>query len=120
MLIPIVYSGWWIPDSICGFFRSRLAQLKAAWMALRMILAPPLPRANVLIVEGPLPMLVLSCLRACHGYKLVFLDHLKQIRDGSEFHSEMRVSPDLVRGGAVTGAHCVVVQTECLADVFRR
>lgn len=119
-LIPIIRSGSWIPNTILGFFRPQLTVLKAIWLALRMVLSPPRPIADILIMDNnPMTLFLLSFLRQHHQYRLVYVHHLKQIQEAQEFYDGMRIIPDFIGAKAIVGADCVVVQSKCLADVFQ-
>lgn len=85
-----------------------------------MVLRPPHPIADILIMDNnPMTLFLLSLFRRYHQYRLVYVHHLKQILELQEFYDSMRVVPDLIGAKAIVGADCVIVQSKCLADVFR-
>lgn len=114
----IMYSGWWMPRSILGAFKNTMVVYKTIWMCLRLAMFPPKPKPTVIILDThPIAPFVLKILSR---YKTIYVEHLSLLKDVECFTSHIKYTPSLL---AVWGMKCadeILVQTECLANIFRR
>ncbi|XP_018330480.1 alpha-1,3/1,6-mannosyltransferase ALG2-like isoform X2 [Agrilus planipennis] len=114
--LPVLHSGWWIPDSILGMFRRTMVFLKSLWLVMRMIFVPPAPKPKVIILD--VHPLGLTFLKVLSKYRTIFIQHFPMIQalDISEYR---HLNPRYEVANALNHATEIIVQTSCLAQVFR-
>ncbi|XP_022918656.1 alpha-1,3/1,6-mannosyltransferase ALG2-like [Onthophagus taurus] len=92
--------------------------LKAIIMAIRLCIFPPKPTPKVIVCDtNAIALFILSKLSS---YKTILLAHFSAIQSLDLFSNYLKVTPDLLTVMSITHANEIVVQSECLGDIFRR
>lgn len=87
-------------------------------MALRVCLFPPKPRPQIVILDtNTIALFIFSKLSS---YKTILLAHFSAIKELDFFTSYLKVTPDLFTATTVPHADEILVETECLGDIFKR
>ncbi|XP_017772904.1 PREDICTED: alpha-1,3/1,6-mannosyltransferase ALG2-like, partial [Nicrophorus vespilloides] len=108
--LNVCYSGWWLPSSF-KFWRSIV-------MALKMIFFPPEPKPKVIILDVNTIALYLFSLLS--DVKTIYLTHFTSLHQAEYYTKFMKITPDLTNAMCLKRANEVIVQSEGLADIFRR
>lgn len=87
-------------------------------MSLRMIFFPPKPRPKVVILDiNPVALLLLGLFS---NYSTYFVEHFTSLKDIECFTSHMKITPPLLSAWGMKYATEILLQTECMACIFRR
>nr|CAH7763843.1 unnamed protein product [Callosobruchus chinensis] len=113
-----MYSGWWIPRSILGLFRSNMSTFKAAWMACRLIFYPPQPKPELVILDVSLCALYL--LNWFTSYQLFFVETFQDLKNTDACFEHSRLTPSLLDAKWIKLAGEVIVETFGFAEIFKK
>ncbi|KAJ8967734.1 hypothetical protein NQ317_009796 [Molorchus minor] len=116
--INVQLSGWWLPRSILGFFRTRLAALKATWMALKVVFCPPEPRPEVIVLD--LHLCALYILNIFTEYKIFYLESFLDLKYTDACYEHSRIYPTLLEAKWVKLADEIIVETNGFAEIWKK
>nr|CAH7753869.1 unnamed protein product [Callosobruchus chinensis] len=116
--INIMYSGWWIPRSILGLFRSNMSTFKAAWMAFRLICHPPQPKPELVILD--VSLCALYFLNWFTSYQLFFVETFQDLKNTDACFEHSRLTPNLLDAKWMKLAGEVIVETVGFAEIFKK
>ncbi|VEN51472.1 unnamed protein product [Callosobruchus maculatus] len=116
--IHIMYSGWWIPRSFLGLFRSNMSAFKAAWMAFRLIFHPPQPTPELVILD--VSLCALYFLNWFTKYKLFFVETFQDLKNTDACFEHSRLTPSLLDAKWIKLAEEVIVETVGFAEIFKK
>lgn len=87
-------------------------------MALRVCFFPPKPKPEVIILDtNTVALFIFSKLSR---YKTILLTHFSAIKELDFFTNYLKVTPDLFTATTLPYANEILVETECLGDIFKR
>lgn len=85
---------------------------------MRLVLFPPKPRPEIVILDThPIALLILGKLSS---YTIFYVDHMPLLKDVTSFTSYVKITPSLFALMWLKYAQEIIVQSECLANIFRR
>ncbi|GJQ83240.1 putative alpha-1,3 1,6-mannosyltransferase [Trypoxylus dichotomus] len=92
--------------------------LKALLMALRVCLFPPKPRPEVVILDTH--TVALFIFSKFSRYRTILLTHFSAIKELDFFTNYLKVTPDLFTATTIPYASEILVETDCLGEIFKR
>lgn len=87
-------------------------------MALKMIFLPPPPRPTVVILDTHTIALLL--LGVFSQYTTFYVDHFEALKEIKSYTSYIKITPSLLSALWMKYANEIIVQTECISNIFRR
>lgn len=87
-------------------------------MALRMILFPPQPKPKVIFLDTNL--IALFLLGILSNYSTFYVDHFESLKEIKSYTSYIKITPSLLTAMWMKYANEIIVQTECISNIFRR
>lgn len=101
-----------------GVFKRTMSVYKAACMAVRMIFLPPKPRPRVIILDTS--TIALFLLGVLSSYNTFYVEHFEPLKEIHLYTSYIKVTPSLFSALWMKYASEIIVQTECISNIFRR
>lgn len=87
-------------------------------MALRVCFFPPKPKPEIIILDtNTIALFIFSKLSR---YKTILLTHFSAIKELDFFTNYLKVTPDLFTVTTLPHANEILVETECLGEIFKR
>lgn len=116
--MKVCYCGSWIPNSIFGFCKGTFSAIKAIWISIKLLLLPPKPRPEIVIIDtSPVTLLLLG---RFSSYPTLYVEHFPVLKDILYFTSCIKITPSLFSAWWLKYANEIIVQSECISRIFRR
>ncbi|XP_018579392.1 alpha-1,3/1,6-mannosyltransferase ALG2-like [Anoplophora glabripennis] len=116
--IDVQFSGWWIPRSVLGLFRSNMSALKAAWMAFRIIFYPPEPKPDIIVLD--VSKWALYFLNLLTDYKLFYMENFLELKITDACFEHSKIYPSLLEAKWIKLADEIIVETIGFAEILKK
>ncbi|XP_056637740.1 alpha-1,3/1,6-mannosyltransferase ALG2-like [Diorhabda sublineata] len=114
--ICIEYSGWWIPRAIFGLFS--LSSFRAVWMVLRLLMWPPKPKPEVIIID--VSLFTLYLLKCFSSYKIFFVHNFQELKSLDACFEHTKINPSLFEAKWIKLADEIIVETVGFAEILTK
>ncbi|XP_023027732.1 alpha-1,3/1,6-mannosyltransferase ALG2 [Leptinotarsa decemlineata] len=116
--IPVLYSGWWIPRSILGLFKSNMSAFKAAWMAFRLICFPPEPKPQLVVLD--VSLCAIYFLKWFTKYKVFYVESFLELKNTDACYEHSKICPTLLEAKWIKLADEILVETIGFAEILKK
>ncbi|CAH1119751.1 unnamed protein product [Phaedon cochleariae] len=116
--VSVLYSGWWIPRSFLGLFRSNMSAFKAAWMAFRLICFPPEPKPELVVLD--VSLFALYFLKLFTKYKVFYVETFLELKNTDACYEHSKNNPTLLEAKWVKLADEIIVETIGFCEILKK
>ncbi|CAG9763934.1 unnamed protein product [Ceutorhynchus assimilis] len=116
--IDVQYCGSWIPRTFLGLCHRTMSTLKAAWMALRIVLSPPTQKPTLIVTD--VHTIALFIVHSLSKYKIFHYENFRRLRAKEELCQHTCFMPTFHHAKFMKMANEVLVENSLFAEIFSR
>ncbi|XP_072389761.1 alpha-1,3/1,6-mannosyltransferase ALG2-like [Diabrotica undecimpunctata] len=112
--VALEYCAWWIPKTLLGLLS--LSVFRSIWMALKLIVFPPDPKPEVIILD--ISLIALYILKSFSNYKVFVVETFEDLKNTDACYEHTKLIPTLVEAKWIKLADEIIVETLGFAEIL--